>query len=192
MLNQISTEIRSSHYDEHNIEEASNKISICYKSDIQIPIVKIVDSLGFKVFLQDLPASLNGYLVLNGDLVEKLGSDRIMVLNVNNSTKRRRFTLAHELGHYLLDEGAKRVCEYYKACESDDDDSDAEKLVGHFAAALLMPDEEFNKQFKKYTSKDNYNQYIDIVKKLSDVFNVPYKAVEKRFIELNINFSPEC
>lgn len=191
MLINASNEIRLNVYNETNIENAANKISSCFDGEVQIPIVKIVDDLGFKVFFQELPMSLNGYLLINGDLCEKYGSDRIMVLNKNNSAKRRRFTLAHELGHFLLDDGAKGVCEYYKACEDDNDNSDCERLVGHFAAALLMPREEFKKRYNACIEENTGILYIDIVKQLSDIFNVPYKAVERRFIELGINHFPE-
>lgn len=59
------------------------------------PIV-IADQLGIRVLAEDLPSDISGALI------KRLGQDpTIIVLNKRDSRNRKRFTCAHEIGHYI-------------------------------------------------------------------------------------------
>lgn len=176
--------IRTNDYNIDNVNDAAALILNDYNVTSAIPIVKIINDAGFNIFLQNLPKKIGGYIAMDGELEEKFGSDKIIVLNNSNNGFRRRFTLAHEFGHYLLDPDARKVSKYYNAFELDGDESDTEKLVNRFAAELLMPSEQF---IKKYNyEKDHTQDYYEIAQNLSKHFQVPPTAVERRYGELNI------
>ena len=176
--------IRSTEYTMDDIDKAVNLILSDYKTTSSVPIVKILNDAGFRILLQDLPKNTGGYIMMNGDCLERFGSDKIIVLNNSNNANRRRFTLAHEFGHFLLDPNARNVSEFYDAHETDDDNDSTEQLVSKFAAKLLMPDKLFSKKYNALKKKNI--EFYDICIALMDFFEVPYKAVTKRIIELGL------
>ncbi len=106
--------------------------------EIPVPVEAIaVDLLGLWVEeVADLPVS--------GALIP---SERVVLLNRDESAVRRRFTLAHEVGHWVCqcDEGRdpRRVI----MCRGADIEEHAaralEREANRFAATLLMPDDYF-------------------------------------------------
>lgn len=176
--------IKNTDYNIDNVDKAANLILSDYKTKTSVPIVKILNDAGFRILLQELPQNTGGYIMISDNYSEKFGSDKIIVLNNSNSPNRRRFTLAHEFGHFLLDPKAKGVFEFYDAYETDDDDSPTEQLVNKFAAELLMPNKIFSKKYNELKKKkiDIYDIYIA----LAEFFEVPYKAVKRRVSELGL------
>ena len=104
--------------------------------EIPVPVEDIaVDLLGLWVEeVDDLPVS--------GALIP---SERMVFLNRDESPVRKRFTLAHELGHWACqcDEGRAPLPTIM--CRGADIDEQAgkelEREANRFAATLLMPDE---------------------------------------------------
>ncbi len=103
---------------------------------IPVPVEDIaVDLLGLWVEeVDDLPVS--GMLI---------PAERVVLLNRDEPPARRRFTLAHELGHWVCqcDEGRAPLPAIL--CRGADIDEQAgkglEREANRFAATLLMPDE---------------------------------------------------
>lgn len=107
---------------------------------ISLPIdpVKIAQSLGLEVFLSELPRNVSGALVKKAD------SDPTIILNAANPLVRRRFSCAHEIGHFILRsaQGIGGEFEYIDlraelAAAGTDDE---ERYANAFAASLLMPE----------------------------------------------------
>lgn len=78
---------------------------------------------------EDLPDEISGKV--NYDFERK---KYIITVNQNHHENRRRFTIAHELGHYTLGHGAKEDV-IYRNGNSDPDEVEANA----FAAEILMP-----------------------------------------------------
>ena len=171
-----------------NVKEAADLVLSEYIADretaIPVPIVRIITDAGFAIFLQDMPLSMGGYIAMNGECEERFGNDRIIVINNQNKANRRRFTLAHEFGHYVLDPAARNVVEYYDAFEKDDVINDTEELVNRFAAELLMPEDLFIIKYEEI--KDKFTDYYERSKNMADFFAVPIESVKKRFLEVGI------
>ncbi|WIY27258.1 ImmA/IrrE family metallo-endopeptidase [Parasedimentitalea psychrophila] len=132
-------------------------------------VEKFAEELALKIgfsagdSIEELVQRIGGKLVVgsSGHGDEESGS--IVARNVNEfeifvsrhtSLKRDRFTIAHELGHLLLhfgaikkqDEGAvMRATRYVD--QSDQDQQRAEWEANWFAAAFLMPSDEFAEAF---------------------------------------------
>lgn len=101
--------------------------------------------------------------------------------NTSNS-RRGRFTLAHELGHYLIDE--HRIALKYGFMTAHQSKNSLlnkdliEQEADYFASCLLLPE----KQFRLACAKKQFS--IDLMINLSDQFYVSLMAAILRFIEI--------
>jgi len=62
--------------------------------------VKLANELGLKVFEHDLPDDEDGYISFDPRLDSESGF--VIFLNKERSPERKRFTVAHEIGHFVL------------------------------------------------------------------------------------------
>lgn len=80
---------------------------------------------------------------MSGSLTYENGT-WIMTVNSNQHPRRQRFTLAHELGHYILhkEKNAEfKDSTFFRSSNMDN----LEYMANDFAAQLLMPDDKVNK-----------------------------------------------
>lgn len=183
MYRQAINEIRQEKYTVDTVHTAAQKILNIKAVGIPVKIIEICKNMGFSVFQQNLPKNICGYIAIDGELKDRFGTDRIITVNMNESNKRRRFTVAHELGHFLFDFNPNGI-QFYNAFEHDHEENDvpSESLANRFAAELLMPEDKFRKEYRKIY--DNHSgsseQLYETIQDLSDLFLVPPKAVEMR------------
>lgn len=101
--------------------------------------VWVANRLGLRVIEAQLKPDISGALVKKPD------DDPVIVLNASDSTFRKRFTCAHELGHYVSRVArAESSYEYVelrgpRAASGRDPE---EIFANNFAACLLMPEDE--------------------------------------------------
>ena len=168
---------------EISAQEAAEKLFEEYNIELPVPIIKIVKDAGFSVYVQDLPTNIGGYILINSELEKKFNTDKIIVVNEKENNKRRRFTVAHEFGHYLF--SFKQGTQFTNAFENDDTkNTPDEVLVNNFAAEFLMPKEVFRKKYDEL--KQNEISDYDILLTLSEIFLTPLKAIERRIQEVII------
>ena len=139
-------------------------------------IIDFARFLGFKVFQKniDLPERIYGMIAVDKNYIKKFGTDKIIILNEQDSYYHKRCVVAHELGLYLLHyEGNGTLYEVYR--ESNTHDEGREQEVNKFADTLLMPTREFQ------NVSNLYNGNIDV---LSTLFEVPEEAVRRKFTRL--------
>lgn len=107
--------------------------------DVPVDPVSIAASLGLKVFTAGLEKSVAGLLV------KRRGEDAAIYLNAADSENRQRFTLAHEIGHYIQrsrpDDNEWEFVDRRDQLSSQGTDP-AEVYANSFAAELLMPQHE--------------------------------------------------
>lgn len=113
----------------------------------------------------------------DGRLVMKNGYSIVSIDSKIEYEQRKRYVLAHELGHMLM-HGDK------EASFSDDDTTlegfkrgPQEKEANDFAAELLMPEE----MFKSFCFKRKFSP--ELIRELSDIFNTSLTSIVYRFIE---------
>jgi Zn-dependent peptidase ImmA (M78 family)/transcriptional regulator with XRE-family HTH domain len=127
-------------------------------------LIEILEDHGCKIFEVDADEKFDG---LSG-FVENSPIPVIAVLK-KQELVRKRFTIAHELGHLLLD-------------FSDTDDKSSEKQCHSFAGALLLPktvmEEELGKKRDKITVWE--------LKKLKGIYGVSMQAIMARAHYLGI------
>ncbi len=174
-------------YNENDISDAAYKIRKIFDvGDSEIfPIVAILNSLGIKTFQKRMnPQELSAYISVNPKYLTMYDTTKIACVNSIDNAGHKRFALAHELAHYILDYDERDSLTYYSTYKTDDNqDNQEEKRANFFAANILMPKKEFEtalteceKAFKK--SKP------DIVESMSKKFQVSPTAVMFRFNEL--------
>ena len=152
-------------------------------SDIRRQATRLLDSAGVShepVSLRDVVSALNLELVgktrepfTSEAALEPLGDGRAIVLNGPDDSGRRRFTIAHEIGHFVL---------YPERCRSERGGVDEagrreEREADTFAAELLMPEHLVREAVRE--------QGLDVAR-LADRFEVNRKAMQSRLRHLGL------
>lgn len=164
------------------IEEKAKKILIDNDSySVPIDLIKIANQNGIKVhnakFSED---KISGMLSKRGDNVT-------MLINQSDYPNRKRFSIAHELGHHflhLLEDGEiiDTEIDLFRFETNDTDNEDSLKYreiqANQFAAALLMPED---------LLRDYFDRGINDLKDLADLFKVSQEAMGYRLNQLNLN-----
>lgn len=109
-------------------------IEECWDGQLPIDPVRIATTFGVKT-----SAELDDNV--SGMLVKKPGNDPEILLNKDDSRNRKRFTAAHELGHYVRRSERPDQYEYvdYRDERSSSGTAEEERFANAFAANLLMP-----------------------------------------------------
>lgn len=110
--------------------------------------------------------------------------EQFVFINTTKAVQEQTWTAAHELGHvWRVDTYVKKRLNQY--------DLDAEDLVNRFAAELLLPKDIFIKEVNDKLREYDYNgprmsteMMVRLVTYLMNYFCTPYKAIIRRFIEL--------
>lgn len=121
-------------------EELLDKYDV---SKAPVPVEKIARKLGVEVRLEPAEKDLSGFLLRDVE-------NRRVIIGVNrrHAATRRRFTIAHELGHFLLHEGERVHVDHtgqlftvkLRAQTASQGTDLEEREANWFAAELLMPE----------------------------------------------------
>lgn len=122
----------------------------------------------------------------DSDIIGAFDRERKMVFikTLNNSFERQLFTLAHELGHFVLHEHIKDK-ELFRRQQAQEpssykynDNSTEELEANAFAASVLMP-------------IDKVRYFFSLTKntaQLAEIFGVSLTAMHYRLVGLNLNY----
>lgn len=151
---------------------------------IPVPIKELASQLDIVDFKELKTEGFEG-----GLLTDENRAKGIILTNENSSHRRQRFTIGHELGHFL--------CPWHKPngpngflCSSDDmrrtfarteeQTSRMEVEANSFAAQILMPAPLFKKDMRRYSGAD-----IEHIITLSDKYDTSKEATARRYVELH-------
>lgn len=121
----------------------------------------MANKLGIKVHELDLTSisgSLSGFITYD-DPKTKLHPE--IFIEKTMSPERKKFTLAHELGHHFLHEGIKLRLDNLDYSLNDKDTAE-ESEANYFAAALLMPKELVIKLLERRKSIEEIAKYFQV------------------------------
>ena len=139
----------------------------------------LAKKLGIRVKHEDLEDEVSGFLVA------KEGRSTV-VLNKNHHHNRRRFTLAHEIGHFVLHKELDEVfldanLTYFRSKDYPGADSRIEREANCFAAELLMPKRIIAKLIeKKNMDISDESDFLSLAK----AFKVSERALAIRLMKL--------
>lgn len=146
-----------------------------------IDIEAIVKAHSIAIRRQDLEDSVSGMLVI------KDGRTTIGV-NENHHPNRQRFTLAHELGHFLLHRSVSNIfidasTIFFRDGASSDGSKTQEIDANAFAAELLMPE----KQLREIINNQPLDAFDEgAVRRLAAQFGVSAQALTIRLTRLGL------
>ena len=127
-------------------EDLAARLRMAWKlGEDPIPnMTELLEEQGLKVLLLEMPKRVSG-LTCIVRRAEHQPSLPAIVVNSSMTLERRRLTLAHELGHRLIDEGSS---------------IDHEKACNRFAGAFLMPREHLNSKIGGRRRAFGYDEII--------------------------------
>ncbi len=164
------------------IEEITEQL-IKNNNIISTPIdpIEISKILGVNVQPAVLESDISGLFVIKDNMA-------YIRYNKNEKNKKRnRFTIAHELGHFVLHKNIPLIIEksnkeraLYRDNLSTTGEEKREREANAFAASLLMPKFLIEKEISDLPEKK------DIVPRLANKFNVSDDAMTFRLINLGL------
>lgn len=159
-------------------EKAHNILSMYKIIEPPVDVIKIANMLGFQIIPFDFPEMTSAVIRIKG-------TSKVIGINKKQVEVRQRFSIAHELGHYLS--GHVNFTHEKKIfVEQDkkylDPQHRQEEEANEFAAELLMP--EF------MLKKDVLENKLDAVN-LAKKYNVSEQAMLIQLINLKLPANPE-
>lgn len=147
-----------------------------------VPIERVAKNFGIEIRAGDLD-EVSGVLMRNSNVL-------MIGVNSKQSVQRQRFTVAHELGHYILHEGISSHLDLdfrvnFRSPESSQATDVEEIEANYFAASILMP--------KSFLDMDNAVEALDSdskVESLAKRYKVSRHAMSLRLVNLYEKYRP--
>jgi len=140
---------------------------------LPVNVVEIANSHGIDVlradFGKDLEENVFGLIMKDHDNV-------LIYVNKKNAYVRRRFTIAHELGHYFLHHENSNEFGYMDLRSTKRTHEETE--ANRFAEELLMPEDELRLEHAKLM--------FPTAERLSEIFQVSKQAMKYRLSRLGL------
>lgn len=107
-----------------------------------------------------------------------LNDQAIITVNQDSLPTRQRFSIGHELGHWMYDRGRIDL-----SCGADKQErfytgTDKESLANRFATELLLPSSMFMQRLLKQPPR------LEVVKELANIFRTSFTATALRSVDL--------
>lgn len=175
-------------HDRYNTDNAVEKIfAECGIEGYPINVIKIARMLNFDIIPGKFKQNNVYGAMWDGSDEIKIGnrsSKRFILYNAEDSKERQMFTIAHELGHFMLHCNDSE--NFFERYHGDGGQGEREKQIedaaDFFAASLLMP----RKEFKKYIEINRGLGKEKLVDKICNDFWVEKEAVDRRLSEVGI------
>jgi len=153
--------------------------------DGQLPVdvEAIARHLEAQIVEEHLDRTVSGMLYRDDDHV-------VIGVNATHPERRRRYTIAHELGHLVLHKGRPLVVDHVRVNFRDAASSTAtdyeEIQANAFAAELLMPRDQVIANARPALERAESSSEAAVVRDLADGFDVSEQAMEYRLINLGL------
>lgn len=113
--------------------------------------------------------------------IVRSGDSFVISVNKQKDVWRQRFSIAHEIGHLILDMGYDINSKSFNGGDLNtsfdrEGDTQQEYAANEFAAALLMPKDEF----RFFVDKNTNNKNMVSIETVADHFNVSIQAALTR------------
>lgn len=146
---------------------------------LPVNLSRVVEWLGLSLNEKPLENEYSGFLAVK---------EKTIVVNLNHPPVRRRFTIAHEIGHYQLHRRSEDIpvfidrAVYHRKESVAGVDYSMEMQANAYAAGLLMPEALLDNYLEDHPALD-LEKPADI-KTLAEEFEVSRPAMEFRLINL--------
>lgn len=144
-------------------------------------IFRLLESQGIYLFIRPLQGNVSAMFMRHKDI-------HMVIINSDRTLGHQIFSAAHELSHYLFDkELMGGICVVNKFNQ----DLEVERLADLFASHFLMPEEGILKHISKRKKAVNTKLNISDIIYLQQYFNVSWKAMLYRLLNLGLLTSQE-
>lgn len=165
-------------------KKAEQVLAICKSSKVPVDVEALAQKLGVTVVTDhDTTDDISGFFMLDG-------GQPIIGVNGQHPETRRRFTIAHELGHFVLHRPSEGVAHVDKSlhvkfrnADSSSGEYEEEVEANLFAAELLMPSEQIQKSMSEHTTFD-VDDRDNKIRSMAAEFNVSEQALLIRLSSL--------
>jgi Zn-dependent peptidase ImmA (M78 family) len=149
---------------------------------LPVDVTAVAEHVGAQVVEERLDREVSGLLYRDGD-------QAIIGVNSLHAERRRRFTIAHEIGHLVLHQGRPLVMDHVRVNYRDATSStatDTEEIQANaFAAELLMPAANMIQDMWGLMKASKMSEAA-ILSTLADQYDVSEQAMEYRLINLGL------
>jgi Zn-dependent peptidase ImmA (M78 family) len=153
--------------------------------DWPVDVEDIADKLNADVAQAELPDETSGVL-------EKVHDGRSMIIvNKAHAPFRKRFTIAHEIGHLLFSDRSGLYVDkeiFFRNGRSQDAVDESEIAANTFAAELLMPTPFIKRALNTFIKNGRIDVEEDIIGKMAKEFNVSSIAMSIKLQNLGLSF----
>lgn len=126
-----------------------------------IDVHEIAETLNIRITEKELPDSVAGFI-----LKEENQEHPVIYLNSNDGEQRKRFTIAHELGHYVQEREKEKIAYVDKRDELASKGTDPkERWCNGFAAELIMPESVVKKYWAEGWTFAQIRERLNVSKK---------------------------
>lgn len=158
---------------EEAVDDVRTKTKLSYPED---SILDIAERLGVEVYLSDFGEFKNEVSGLI-KYPEKEEEKPRIYLQKNENRNRRIFTLAHELGHFILHKGSEKLRVDKFNYSENSKEAIEETEANYFAASLLVPKEKLEKILSE----------IGNISEIAGYFGVSELVIKNRIKWLEMN-----
>ena len=139
----------------------------------RLDVVEAARMLGLDVRREPMDDDMSGYL-------ERRGSQWVIGVNAHHHPARQRFTIAHELAHFVLHRNDQSRFDDRTFARRANDPSMMEREADSFAASLLMPES----AVRRYI-----NSGVKGLNELAGIFGVSTLAMKYRLRNLDYSLT---
>lgn len=152
-------------------------------NEYPVKIIEICKSLGLSVFERYLPENVSGFIVVQSENFMDFNTNQLIAVNQYDNPRRKRFTIAHELAHFVLHKGDNALYAHRDAGQHDR----AETEANLFASVILMPEELVHDSIDAL-GQDEWEDLGSYLKPqyIASEFSVSYDAAAIRLKQLGL------
>ncbi len=161
-----------------SITGEEKKLLIRYRNEYPVKLATLASKLGVAIKVASLPLGISGK-------ISKEGEKYIIRVNRFEKRTRQRFTIAHEIAHFLLhrdiiDQSKDGITDsvLYRSGESLDIEFQANRL----AADIIMPLSAVQEKKKEIFGEHPVNE--EMIEYLAEFFEVSNAAIEVRLSQI--------
>ena len=156
-------------------------------SDFPVEIIKICKENGLLVYEEYMEPGISGIIVVDDKVWEKYQSKQFILVNLADSAARRRFTIAHELAHYVLHREGDNLYAHRDYTDDGAVQNQIEREANLFAANVLMPENLIKKKVSEIKSSiRGILPGFVLTREIADHFVVSEAAARVRLKQLGI------
>lgn len=129
-----------------------------FQTELPVKVGRIAAELGISVRLSTLPANISG------EIKEDDAGNVVIKVNRHDVKARQRFTIAHEISHYLLHRSLLKSGITDEVLYRSSDIDEVEKEANALAASIIMPTSAIKfleQQFSDYKGEALYEKIAD-------------------------------